>query len=206
MPSLLAIIDEIIAVILLNRCNQRDLYVREIFQRAINYKLMTRIRVILFSAILFLAISIYYQSYALAPQEVNFTERIVGTAFKNLAKAFVLVADLNKLKENNIAKLKRMDQDKFRKRYAEVYRVIKYLPDKIKHSYRITEAMTINEAIADIGLLDEKRIYEIIDSIPDAAIAGQFRQYLEARKHQLQGSNLNEQIGKIWNAIIGKAR
>jgi len=155
--------------------------------------------------ILALSLALCFQGLVLAEEKVGVEDRIIGSTFKTLAKAFVLAVDINKLKKNNINKLNKMSEEKFSKRYAKAYAIIKDLPPKLKESYGITEAMTKETAIRNTESLDKNKIYEIIDSIPDEVIAKQFKQYLSDVKEDIGKSSAVEQINKLWNKIIGKA-
>jgi hypothetical protein len=154
--------------------------------------------------ILWLVAALCFPSGLLAQENVSIEDRIIGATFKTLAKAFVAVTDINKLKKDNIDRLKKMDEDKFKRQYAKAYKVIKDLPPEFKVAYGITEHMAKEQAIKDIESLDKKKIYETIDSIPDTIIARQFKQYLSEKKQEMQKSNLVEQINSFWNKIIGK--
>lgn len=129
---------------------------------------------------------------------------MIGSTFKALAKAFVAVVDIDKLKKSNIDKLNKMDRDKFEKRYAKVYKATGGLPYKLKAKYGISENMAKEVAIKDIASLDKKTIYEIIDLIPERIIADQFRQYLSQEKKEMKESNIIEQIIGFWNKMIRK--
>ncbi len=153
---------------------------------------------------LLLILSLCFQGYIHAEERVSMEDRLIGSTFKTLAKAFVAVADINKLNKNNIDKLSKIDKYKFQSRYAKVYAVIKDLPYHLKTKYGITEHMTKEQVIKDIESLDKKRIYEIIDSIPDKIIANQFKQYLDNKKQGIQKSNMVKQINRFWNELIRK--
>lgn len=155
--------------------------------------------------VLLLILNLVFYNLVFAEEKVNLEDKIIGSAFKTLAKAFVAIADINKLKENNLYKLNKMDEQVFRKRYAEVYKVIKDLPDKLKISFAITAEMTKAEVVKKVRIVDKKKAYEIIDSIPDAIIARQFKQYLSENKQRMRESNITRQINKLWNKIITKA-
>lgn len=161
--------------------------------------------IVLKQIILILILSLCFQSFIFGEEKVGVGDKIVGSTFKTLAKAFVVTTDINKLKKNNIDKLNKMNEEKFKKRYAEVYKVIKDLPAKLKVSYGITKTITKEQIIKDIESLNKKNIYEIIDSIPDAIIAKQFKQYLSEKKQEIQKSNAVEQINKFWNKMIARA-
>lgn len=160
---------------------------------------------IVINLILLLIFILCFKDSNCAEEKVSVTDRIIGSTFKALAKTFVATADINRLKKNNIDKLKKMENEKFKERYTKVYRVIKDLPPKLKVSYAITEDMTKEQAIRNIESFDKKKMYEMIDSIPDTIIAQQFRQYLSEKKQAIQKSNIVEQINKFWHKIIRKA-
>ena len=161
-------------------------------------------RFIIFTVILWLVTGLCFKNYIFAQEKVNIEEKIIGSTFKTLAKAFVVMVDMDKLKKNNIEKLSKMDEEKFRRRYAKVYEAIKDLPPKLKDSYGITEAMAKEQAIKNIESFDKKKIYETIDSIPDTIIVKQFKQYLSEKKQEMRKGGLVEQINKLWDKMIRK--
>lgn len=156
-------------------------------------------------ALLLLVTALSFQSLLFAEEKSRIEDKIIGSTFKTLAKAFVVTVDINKLKQVNIDKIKRIDEEKFRKRYIALYRVVKDLPFPLKASYKITEHMTKEQAEQIIDSLDKQKIYRIIDAVPDRIIVDQFRQYLGSAKQKLQRTNIVEQINKLWNKIIKKA-
>lgn len=131
-------------------------------------------------------------------------DKIISSTFKTLVKAYVATADLDKLKQDGINKINKMDNDKFNRRYANIYNKVRDLPDNLKTEYKVTEHKRRKEAIEDIKSLHKQKIYKAIDSIPDKIIADNFRQYLSEKREELQKSNLAEQVNKIWNKIIQK--
>ncbi|MDO8662992.1 MAG: hypothetical protein Q7K98_07240 [Candidatus Omnitrophota bacterium] len=153
---------------------------------------------------LLLILNLCFQGLIFAEEKAKMEDGIIGSTFKVLAKTFVSVADINKIKKNNIDRLNKMKEEKFKKRYAEVYKVIKDLPVELKIRYGITETMTKEQAIRNIESPDKKIIYEMINSIPDAIIANQFKQYLSGKKQEIQKSNVVEQINKFWKNLIAK--
>ena len=155
--------------------------------------------------VLFLILSLCFQGFLLAEEKTSVGDRIIGSTFKTLAKAFVVTVDIDALKKNNINKLKGMKEDKFKQRYAGVYEVIKDLPANLKVNYGIRENMTREQAIKNLEVLDKKKIYAIIDAVPDVIIAQQFKQYLSEKKHGLEESNVVEEINKFWQKITKKA-
>lgn len=139
-----------------------------------------------------------------AAEKTGVTDKIIGSTFKTLVKAFVATTDINELKKNNIAKINKMDEEKYQRRYAKVYEVIKDLPSHLKVDYEITEHMSKEQVIKHIELLDKKKAYKMIDSIPDTFIANKFKQYLSEKKQEFQKSNVVEQINQLWNKMLEK--
>jgi hypothetical protein len=165
---------------------------------------MEKMKVIIFTVILLLVTGLCFQSYVFAKEKFGFEDMIIGLTFKTLAKAFVATEDIDKLKKNNIEKLNKMDEEKFKKRYAKIYEAIKDLPSDLKVSYGITEHMSKEQAIKNIELLDKKKIYETVDSVPDTIIAKQFKQYLSEKKQEIEKSNIVEHINKLWDKMTRK--
>lgn len=129
-------------------------------------------------------------------------DKLIGAAFKGLARAFVALADVDKLKKENIRRLERMDENKFRKRFAKVYEAVRELPESLRSAYGISEHMSRQQAINAVELLDKKRIYAIIDSVPDAAIAGCFRRSLGSGRAGRQGDDAIAQINAFWDKAV----
>ncbi|MFA5089939.1 MAG: hypothetical protein WC510_02745 [Candidatus Omnitrophota bacterium] len=124
-------------------------------------------------------------------------EKVIAGTFKSLAKAFLLGVDMEKIKKDNIAVLNKMDDEKFLRRYAKIYSVIKDCPFIVRR-YGIREDMTREEAIYKIRDLNKKEAYKIIDSIPDRVIALEFRKYLSEKRRQIGSSSLVAQINAAW--------
>lgn len=142
---------------------------------------------------------------AQTPDKTDFTDNLIGSTFKTLAKAFVATADINKLKEDNIKKLEEMDDKTFSEHYLEIYDIIKTRP-ALTVDYGLPEGMTRLEAIEKIRALDKKELYQAIDAIPNSLIAAQFRAYLNEKKEAIQQSNLVRQIQQFWDKMIRKVR
>lgn len=134
-------------------------------------------------------------------EKLKIEDRLIGSTFKMSGKLFVSTISIEKLKIDNINKLDKMDQEKFRKRYLEVYRVIKDCPI-LTARYKINEDLTKEQAIAKIKLLDKKQLYDAIDSIPDSVIAGLFKDYLRKKGSDIRQGKLIEQVKQVWNKIV----
>lgn len=139
------------------------------------------------------------------PPAPKWDEKIIGSTFKTLAKGFTVAADIQKLKEGNIRKLNQMSQDKFNRRYDQVYPVLKELPIELKTAYGVTGQMSKEQAIRNTASLDKKKIMQLIDAVPDRVIAQLFKDYLRQAKENIAGSNLVMQVKKTWQKITVKA-
>jgi hypothetical protein len=162
-------------------------------------------RSLLANALLLLTISLLFYGLLLAEETPNLGDKVISFTFKTLAKTFIATADMNRFKKDNIHKLNKMDESKFRKRYAKVYETIKGLPSQLRLKYGITEGITKEEAIRSIESIDKPDIYRLIDSIPDAFIVTEFKQYLSQTKQQMQGNNPIAQVKKLWGKMIAKS-
>ncbi|TRZ95808.1 hypothetical protein D4R78_02355 [bacterium] len=155
--------------------------------------------------ILLLSVSLLFYGLLLAEETPNLGDKLIASTFKTLAKTFVATADMNRLKKDNIRRLNKMDEAKFRKRYAKVYETIKGLPIQMRLKYGITEGMTREQAIRSIESVDKPDIYRLINSIPDTFIIAEFKQYLSRTTQQMQNSNLIAQVNKLWYKMTAKA-
>lgn len=140
-----------------------------------------------------------------AQEKINIGDKLIGATFKSLAKAYITVVDLKKLKKANIEKIKAMDEEKFEKRYAKVFLVINELPRKVKATYGINETMTKDQVVRKINSWNKKKICGIIDSIPEELIVKYFKEYINKSKQNVKDSNLIEQIRSFWERIIRRA-
>lgn len=158
-----------------------------------------------FKIILLCVAAISIQQPAFAQQKANLEEKVIGSTFKSLAKTFVVVTDINKLKSQNIKKLEKMSEAKFKKQQVKVYPVLEELPLAIKEKYGVREGMDKAQAIKNIESLNKKKIYEIIDNVPDATITRLFKQELDKLKEDIAKSDLAGQIRKFWDKIVQKS-
>jgi ATP-dependent protease Clp ATPase subunit len=155
--------------------------------------------------LIIIAVFVLNASFAACAEEsVSLEDKVIGGTFKGLAKMYVATCDVNKLKKENIAVMNKMSDEKFNKRYARVYRVIRYMPDKLKSEYGIAENMSREQVIKNINSLDKDRMYEIVDAIPDTAIANEFKRYLDRKKQDIAKSNTFEQVNRFWSDMLKK--
>lgn len=166
---------------------------------------MHEFKAVMIRIILLLVIGLGFQGRALAAEKASLQDKIIGSTFKTLAKGFVAVMDINKFKKDNIAQINKLKPDKYKRKYAKVYEVIKELPSDLKNKYGIIEDMPREQLIKDIESLDKKNIYEAIDLIPDIIIAKEFKGYLNKKKQGVQESNLVKEINNFWNKVLAEA-
>ncbi len=160
----------------------------------------------------FLFVIFFISEISFAQKTVSWEDKIIALTFKGLAKSFLLVSDIEKIKKSNTDKLKKMNESKFRTRYAEIYRVIDAgLPEPLKASYNLRGVLPKEEAISIIESLDKKKINQIINALPDQLIAGYFKEYLQKIRFadkpagSLPGkTNILDEINKSWNKILSK--
>ncbi len=125
-------------------------------------------------------------------------ERVIGSTIKNLAKAYILVADIDKLKKSNVAKLEKMTDAQFYQRYFRVYEIIRDLPQETKSLYGVNEQMTRLDVIAKVSAWDKDTIRGFITAIPDKVITDHFKNYLKRKRIALQKSSLAQQAQAFW--------
>jgi len=166
---------------------------------------MNRFRTVLFRIILLLVIGLGFQSCAFAVEKVSLQDKAIGSTFKTLAKGFVVVMDIDKFKKDNISQINKLRPDKYKRKYAKVYEALKELPPNLKTKYGIIEDMPREQLIKGIELFNKKKIYEMIDLIPNTIIAKEFKRYLNKKKQGIQESNIVKQVNEFWNKILAKA-
>lgn len=158
------------------------------------------------TVILLVGIGLFLQRYACAQenQDARMEDKIIASTFKNIAKAYVEVSDIQQLKKNNIEKMEKMDEDRFRTRYAKYYEAIRALPPGIKGAYGINEEMNKQQVIEKIKSLNKNEICVLIDAVPDEIIAQRFKEYLIVKKKKLeaQESTILEQVRNFWERIV----
>lgn len=152
-----------------------------------------------------LVISLGFQSGVFAVEKVSLQDKAIGSTFKVLAKGFVAVMDIDKFKKDNISQINKLRPDKYKRKYAKVYEALKELPSNLKIKHGIIEDMSREQLIRKIELLDKKKIYELINSIPNTLIAKEFKKYLNEKKQGIQESNIVKQVNEFWNKVLAKA-
>lgn len=161
---------------------------------------------ILIKISLLLIIGTCLPNFIYAQENISMADKIIAITFKSLAKAYATTVNIDKLKEDSIDKIKKMNDDKFKRRYSQVYEALKDLPPFLMVKYGIAKDMTKEQAIRNIKSVDKKKIYEIIDSIPNKVISDQFKECLNKNKQEIQKSNIVKQVNKIWDKMMKKIK
>jgi hypothetical protein len=167
---------------------------------------MRKIRYIVATIILFLAGGFFCPDHILAQAKISLQDKMIGSTFKSLAKVFVLASDLDDLKRSNIDKINMMEEEKFRKRYTRLYEVIRELPLRVRIKYGFKENLLKEEAVKILDSFNKKRVCRLIDSVPEAVIAAEFKEYLSSKQKELQEYNIVRQVKDFWNEQIQKMK
>jgi hypothetical protein len=136
-------------------------------------------------------------------QKATWDEKAIGATFKTLGKAFISTTDLKKLKQDNIKKIKRMDEEKFRSRYSDYFNIINRSP-LLQSKYRLSGNMTRQQAIEKLNGLNKKELCDIVDSVPDSVIAQEFKRNVGKYKSRVESKDFPQKINYIWGRIREK--
>lgn len=145
-------------------------------------------------------------SAVFAEGDKNAEYGVIAFAFKNIAKAYISVVDIAKLKKDNIRVLKVQDEAVFRENYARVLKGIKELPPEYRAKYGIDDKMNKKEAIKIINSWNKKRLYVMIDDLPQEFIGKYFKQYLQSHKQKTNAKDLLLNVKDFWERIVGKSQ
>ncbi len=131
-------------------------------------------------------------------------ELLVGQTVKVFAKGYIAVTDIDKVRQTNIAKLQKMDDQEFKRKYAAVYRDMNGLSPETKAAYGIDDKMDRSTTITKIRSATKDDLYTIIDSIPNAFITKHFEAYMTEKGLDLQQSLSTREIKRFWKNIRRK--
>jgi hypothetical protein len=131
-------------------------------------------------------------------------EFFVGAVVKLFAKGYIAVTDIEKIKETNITKLGKMNDEEFAKKYATICGDMNGLPQNVKTAYGIDEKMDRTTAMNKIQSAGKNDLYTIVDSIPDAFIAKHFDSYIREKGFDMKKLPPRKEIMNFWNDIKKK--
>lgn len=132
-------------------------------------------------------------------EEVAVEDKIISGTLKSMVKALIVIEDNTKL----VRRIQNMDEAKFRRRYNEFYKIASG-SSGISASYGLKPNLTKEEAIGKLKSYNKQKMYTMIDSFSDRAVALSFKQYLRQRRQSLSGSNIVDKAGQAWNKLIGR--
>ncbi len=146
--------------------------------------------------VIFTLIFLAFTTNCFAQDRETLKEKFIGIMVKTFAKTYIATTNLKKFNEKNIRKIKKMDEQKFQRVYAKIYReMIIDLPEPVRETYGATEHMTREKAIAQINTFkNKKRIYKLINAIPNKLIAKQFVQHREEIQKTMKDNNVDRAI------------
>jgi len=157
-------------------------------------------KIILLFMVLFFSCSL-----AFAEGGKNIEYGVIAFTFRNIAKAYISVADMAKLKKDNIQALKSIDERTFRRRYAKVFKMINELPPEYQAKYGINPNMNKEQAIKRINSWDKKKLCLMIDDVPQDMIGKYFEEYVKNHKETGSKDSLL-QIKDFWERIARGAQ
>jgi len=134
------------------------------------------------------------------------SDKLVAVSFKAMAKAFLAVSDVNKLKKDSIARVEKMNEGKFRKKYSRAYPILRTLPAALKKEYAVSEDMDKAQAIANLRSLNKDRAYQLIDQVPDQTVVMAFKEYGRRSAAAKNNEDISVRIRWVWNKIMLRVR
>ena len=152
-----------------------------------------------------LAILLFLPGKVCADGVNELSDHAIAATVKTLAKAFVQTVDLEKFKAKHIRSLSKMTEEKFQKRYVEIYDVLKDIPAELRVKYGVTEHLDRTEAVKNIGHLDKTDLVQIINGIPDQAVIKHVKIYIKKNVDQAKDQIFLQQIDSLWKKITRKA-
>ncbi len=149
-------------------------------------------------------LSVGFLGTLFAAENVGGEAKIIGETFKALARAYVLTADIAQLKDKAVQRIESMKEARFQRKYADVYRIARQLPSRIRSKDGITPEMTKLRAIRIVRSLDKKMLYEMIDNIPDPVIAQEFHEHTAKNADGPEGGDLFSRVSRTWGELVKK--
>lgn len=132
----------------------------------------------------------------------QFKTKTFSLAIKTCLKAYLVNADFQSLKNENMAAINRKTAPQFAADYNKAWAVLKKCPDLVSR-YRLRQNMTKPEVLKIISRLTRNDCLEAVDDVPDEVIVDQFNSCLA--DPAIQNKPLYEQIDLIMNrSMAGK--
>jgi hypothetical protein len=137
---------------------------------------------------------------------LNVQDKIVASTFKVMAKIYLSTVDENQLKNKAIRSLTKMNNDKYKKRYAEIYAALKDYP-QVTSKYRLVSDMSKEKAMARINAFSKRDLNILVEDIPDECVIREYNIYLkEKQKDNANKRDMLEEVHKTWENILLKMK
>ena len=153
----------------------------------------------MFRVIFIVFVSTFTGAVAQAADQGGMTDAVVGSTFKTMAKAYVVTADLEKIKAQSVKRLGSMSDELFQFKYTRFYRVLGDLPEAVRLQFGLTSGMSRQRAISVVRGMDKKKLAQIIDAIPNATVAREFW----GRPGE-EDVSLSERMARFWHRVALK--
>lgn len=134
------------------------------------------------TAFLLLALVLLWQ-YSVYAESATILEIVTSKTIKTTVRIAVATTNIEAVKKKLINKIRQMDNEKFKIKYAQLYKIVKDLPPGIKVAYNVTPNMTKEQMIDNIKSLDKKEVYRLISRLPDKTVSDLFKLYLREMRH-----------------------
>ena len=132
----------------------------------------------------------------------QFKTKALSLAVKSCIKVYLVNADFQNLKNENVAAINRKTEPQFEADYNQAWTVLKKCPNLVS-KYRLRQKMTKQEVLRVVSRLTRDDCLEAVDNIPDEVIIDQFNKGMA--DPDIQNKPLNEQIDLIMKkSIVGK--
>jgi hypothetical protein len=127
-------------------------------------------------------------------------ERLISSTFKTLAKTYISAADFSALKKNTLARLEPLDNDSFHEKYPRALKLIDDAP-ALRKQFGLHSDMSVEQAIVFIRSLDKKKVFNVIDAIPDQAVARHVAQDFSSATQSVNSKNVADQVAAVWRDL-----
>jgi len=144
-------------------------------------------------------------SFSVSAEEPAVRERIIGSAFKGLANAYLASCDFKKEKQRYIERLDKTSDEDFMVRYGSYWLLIEKLPVRIKIENGFSQTMTREQLISRLREIRREDLQEIINGVPDSAISKEFDRRIKRLGKKVEKNDLAQQIQILWQRILKKA-
>lgn len=132
----------------------------------------------------------------------QFKTKAFSLAVKSCMKIYLLNADFQNLKNENVAAINRKTAPQFETDYNQAWTVLKKCPYLVA-KYRLRQKMTKQEVLGVVSRLTRDDCLEAVDNIPDEVIVDQFNKCVN--DPEIQDKPFNEQINLIMKkSMAGK--